>query len=272
MLLQISNAMVWINFAPLVGIFQKYYDTNVQSLDLTSLIFSFVSIPIGFCSVWMLNTMGLRRSVQVSATLNFIGALTRYLGDFLATPYQRLVLVFVGQSIAAAAQPILLDTPTLLASRWFGENERGTANTIASVANPLGIALGSVFAPVIVSRPADMRWLLMTNSIPPFVALVLALVFFKDRPPTPPSGGAEQQTDTFLVGLKKLIHNRDYLLLAFGFGIGIGLVTAVTTLLGQVTAGQGYTADDAGIFSMILVICGLVGAGIAGAVVDKTHR
>lgn len=271
-MLQVSNAMVWINFAPLVGAFQTYYHTNVESLDMTSLLFSFVSIPLGLVGAWALNTLGLRKSVQIAAMLNGLGALVRFFGDFLETPHQKLVMVFVGQAIAAAAQPILLDTPTLLASHWFGPSERATANTLGSVANPVGIALGSVFAPLIVTRPDHMRWLLLTMSVPAVLALIMSLLLFKERPPTPPSGGAEYVTDSFRVGLKKLIRNPAYLILAFSFGVGIGLVSAMTTLLGQVTAGQGYTDDEAGLMSLILVVSGLLGAGIAGYIVDKTHR
>jgi FLVCR family MFS transporter 7 len=39
----------------------------------------------------------------------------------------------VGQVICAAAQPFVLFAPTKLASLWFGEKERATANMITSM-------------------------------------------------------------------------------------------------------------------------------------------
>ena len=32
-LLQISNAMLWLSFAPIVGIFQDYYQCDVRALS-----------------------------------------------------------------------------------------------------------------------------------------------------------------------------------------------------------------------------------------------
>jgi FLVCR family MFS transporter 7 len=267
-----SNAMVWINFAPLVGIFEKYYETSVSMFDMTSLLFMFVGLPLGFVGTWCLNTLGLATSIRVAAMLNALGALVRFGGDFLSTAEQRLAMVMLGQAIAASAQPIFLDSPTLLASHWFGEHERAMANTIASVANPVGMAVGSILGPLIVQRGTDMRWLLLTMAVPPLVALLLSVCFFKERPPTPPSGGAEQHTDPFFVGLRKLVRNRSYLILLFVFGVGIGLVSSMTSVLGQVTAGQGYTDNQAGMFSLAMVVSGLVGAGVSGYLVDKTRR
>ena len=50
---------------------------------------------------------------------------------------------------AALAQPVILGCPTLMAATWFGEDERGLANTLASLANPIGIAAGSVVPPLL---------------------------------------------------------------------------------------------------------------------------
>jgi len=54
--------------------------------------------------------------------------------------------------------------PTLLAASWFGENERATANTIASVANPLGIAIGSVLSPILADDGKQMKTMMYVLS------------------------------------------------------------------------------------------------------------
>lgn len=46
----------------------------------------------------------------------------------------------IGQTLAALAQPFLLCAPTKLAGVWFGANERGTANMIASLSRLLPFA------------------------------------------------------------------------------------------------------------------------------------
>jgi hypothetical protein len=45
---------------------------------------------------------------------------------------------------------------------------------------------------------------------------------------------ADHHADTFAVGLAKLKHNGSYWLLCLVFGAGVGLVLALTTLMGQI--------------------------------------
>ena len=43
---------------------------------------------------------------------------------------------------------------------------------------------------------ATMSW---AFAIPSFVSFVLVLIFVRDRPPTPPSASADEETDSFTV-------------------------------------------------------------------------
>ena len=72
-----------------------------------------------------------------------------------------LLAGFKGTFLAALAQPSILGCPTLLAASWFGENERATANTIGSIANPLGIAVGSVLAPILADDGNGMKTMML---------------------------------------------------------------------------------------------------------------
>jgi len=49
--------------------------------------------------------------------------------------------VFVGQSVAAFAQPYLMFAPTKLAALWFQEEMRAVANTIGSMGKLLVIRI-----------------------------------------------------------------------------------------------------------------------------------
>lgn len=166
---------------------------------------------------WSLDNHGLRKSVTLTALVNALGAWLRFAATFISSDaHTRLIIVFVGQGLAALAQPVILDSPTLLVANWFGPGERATANTIASVSNPLGIALGSLIAPLMVSGGgdgSDLPRMLMVMAVPPSVAFVLSLVFLRDTPPTAPSHSASHAADSFLAGLKKLRRNAPYWLL-----------------------------------------------------------
>ena len=57
----------------------------------------------------------------------------------------RFYWIIIGQCFAAVGQPFLLNAPAKLSAAWYSENGRAIATTVASVANPLGVALGFVF-------------------------------------------------------------------------------------------------------------------------------
>eukprot|EP00043_Microstomoeca_roanoka_P001538 m.33335 g.33335 ORF g.33335 m.33335 type:complete len:480 (+) comp10875_c0_seq2:116-1555(+) len=269
-LLQISNAMVWIGFAPIIDTARKYFNTNTTMVDFQSIIFMIVSIPFGFAGTWCLNTLGLRKSLTLAAWLNGFGAALRWVGDFLPTAHEKLIVVTIGQGIAACSQPIFLDSPTLLAATWFGEHERAEANMLASVANPVGIAIGSVLSGLIVNDVSDVKWMLLINAAFGLAVSLLVTFFFREKPPTPPSHSAEEAHLSFKEGLKQLAKNPAYWCLVIGFGIGIGLVSSLSSLFGQFTEAYGYTDDQAGYMSLAMVATGLLGAGLSGFILDKT--
>ena len=66
--------------------------------------------------------------------LNMLGALLRIFGTYeslgLRYPYP---LVMSGQTLCAVAQPLVIFAPTKMAALWFSENQRATANMIASM-------------------------------------------------------------------------------------------------------------------------------------------
>lgn len=63
-----------------------------------------------------------------------MGAAVRILSGTAFVPTNsRFVVVMIGQTSAALAQPFLLGSPTKLAAVWFGADERATANMIASL-------------------------------------------------------------------------------------------------------------------------------------------
>eukprot|EP00039_Didymoeca_costata_P005797 m.84733 g.84733 ORF g.84733 m.84733 type:complete len:468 (+) comp12978_c0_seq1:206-1609(+) len=270
LLLQMSNAMLWLAYSPIANIAAEHYNTSAQTINWLSLLFMVVYIPIGPVAMWCLDTKGLRYSLILASAINMVGAWIRFAGEQLHHPDAKLSAQFVGSFFAAAAQPLILGCPTLLAGTWFGEAERAMANTIMSISNPLGIAIASVISPIIVSKPSEMGTLMMVFAIPATVGFVVCVFLFKDKPPTPPSASAHEESHPFFEGLRLVFRSPAFVMLFLAFGIGLGIFNAVSTLLAQMIAPQGYTPNDAGTFGGILIGSGLVGAGIAGAVLDCT--
>ena len=126
---------------------------------------------------------------------------------FLPPPPSRFlyVLVFIGQSLSAIAQPCFVNSPGLLAANWFGQSERDVAVTVASLFAVVGNAVGQVLPPMMVNQHAEavspassgggvnplivdgMKSLLLVQAVVAAAAYLLVFVFFKSHPPTPPS-------------------------------------------------------------------------------------
>jgi FLVCR family MFS transporter 7 len=232
--------------------------------------FMVIYLVAGPVSTYCLDTKGFRYTLLIAAWLNALGAWVRYAGEFAAHSSTNLGFQFLGTVLASLAQPAILGCPTLLAANWFGDNERATANTIGSIANPLGIAIGSVLSPILADDAKQMKLLMLVFAIPATIGAVLTQLTLHDKPPSPPSASAAEINDTFFNGLKKVIKNKPYLILLVAFGCGVGVFNAMTTLMGQIVAPNGYDDDAAGMFAAALVGVGLVGAGAAGAILDKT--
>ena len=91
-------------------------------------------IPCGVVATWLIDSFGLRYSVILSAWLNCVGAVIRVISAVEGVPQDALLpLVFVGQTIAAFAQPFVLFAPTKLSALWFAEDERAVSNMLATV-------------------------------------------------------------------------------------------------------------------------------------------
>jgi MFS transporter, FLVCR family, feline leukemia virus subgroup C receptor-related protein len=81
----------------------------------------------------------------------------------------------------------------------------------------------------------------MSSNINNLLLLSSRLVF-KSSPPTPPSAAQEATKTTnplesspFLHSIKRLLLNKNYLLLLLSYGLNVGVFYAISTLLNQVS-------------------------------------
>lgn len=70
---------------------------------------------------------------------------------------------------------------------------------------------------------------------------------------------------------KTLIRDGNFVKLMIGFGIGLGLFNALLTVIEQLLRPCGYGSTTAGACGGAVIGAGLVGAAVAGPLMDKTH-
>jgi FLVCR family MFS transporter 7 len=274
--LNFSNAMTWITFAPITYYTNEYYGNSSAAMWLNA-VFMICSIPFGVLAMWSVDRFGLRAGCSIGAWTNCIGNLIRLLASAAFMPTQwRFPLVLVGQMLAACGQPFIMYLSTKLASFWFPDHQRAIANTLASMSNPLGIASMYSLSPLIVndSHPDVFFLLTLLVAIPATVIAFISLTITRSRPPTPPAASvvSTDSAPPFWTGVKMAMHTPSFLVLSVTLGGGIGLFNSLYNNLQPMLCVKGYSNTFSGALGSLLIVSGLIGAALAGIYVDRTKR
>ncbi|XP_061490954.1 solute carrier family 49 member A3 isoform X2 [Rhineura floridana] len=275
-LVSCSNAMLWLTFAPVADKTAERFHTSMDVVNWLSLVYMVISVPVGLLAIWILDTVGLKCAVILCAWLNMVGSIVRIFSilSFLSLGSLNVVYLLVGQCLCAVAQPLIIFSPTKVAALWFPEHQRATANMIGSMSNPLGLLIANLLSPALVQEEKDIPLMLGVYAGPAVFACVLATVGIRDKvPPTPPSASASHSNSpTFFGGLKLLLRNRSYIILALCFGGGIAIFTCFSALLEQILCVNGYSNFFAGLSGALFTVSGLIGAFFLGLYVDRTKK
>ncbi|NXU49407.1 S49A3 protein, partial [Turnix velox] len=271
-----STLQLWLTFAPVADKTAAYFHISLEMVNWLSIVYLLISIPFGLVATWILDTVGLRFAVILSAWLNMAGSIIRVFSilKFVSLGSHSYWYLYIGQCLCALAQPLIIFSPTKLAALWFPDHQRATANMIASMSNPLGILIANVLSPALVPEGKHIPLMLVVYAIPAVTACSLATLGIHEKvPPTPPSASATNSTSKqFLTGLKMLLRNKPYIILMLSFGGGIGMFTCFSALLEQILCEKGYSNEFAGLNGALFTVFGLLGAFLLGLYVDRTRK
>lgn len=62
------SSQIWLTFAPVADQSAQYLMVSLEDINWLSVVFLVVAIPVSFVTTWMLDTLGLRVTVQSSLT------------------------------------------------------------------------------------------------------------------------------------------------------------------------------------------------------------
>ncbi|KAI9359235.1 major facilitator superfamily domain-containing protein [Zopfochytrium polystomum] len=270
--LNMANGLLWSTYVSITPTTAAFYNTSKWNIDLVSVVFTAMFTVFIFPAVWLLDNKGLRPTLLVGALGNAVGSGVRVL-SWIAPDDGKLPVLYVGQILAGVSQPFLLNVPTKASAVWFNEKERLTANTVMNLGQPLGIALMSILAPVIVT--ADNPSAVNTLNLVTFI-LTLTMstpaAFAQSKPPTPPSKSADVPSTPFWDGARIVFHNKWFILLATSFAFLLAGFNVFTTFASSYIDPYGYSSSDSGNILLILVVLGIASAGAVGVALDRTKQ
>jgi len=110
-------------------------------------------------------------------------------------------IVLIGAVLGAIGQPLILNCIPIIATKWFGIDQRALATTLASLANPVGNSFGLLWPALFVKSffPYDIKRESLNAVI--FLGILCTIcvafcwIFFRERPKRPPSPSAEQKSN-----------------------------------------------------------------------------
>lgn len=262
----------WNTFGAIEPFAAAHYNTTKSMINFLSSLGPIVFIPTSFVSVWFVDRFGLRKTVLCTAILSSSGGLIRclYFNNFK----YNIIFPIIGQTLNNAAGPITMMLQPKISSVWFGPTERTLSTAISFQSNVVGLA-GSYFLSMLVKHVSDVPFVLYIYACGGVCGLVLAIVYFPEKPPTPPSvsgelSGAKKVDNSplsvFKNSLDCLKTPAGFVLIVFGACPG-GVYSGWMAMVVEIVTPLGYSEDQAEWFGFYAMIAG----GVGGILFGKAH-
>ncbi|XP_034174889.1 choline/ethanolamine transporter flvcr2a [Osmia lignaria lignaria] len=273
----------WVQYSIIANIVSRYYGVSSLAVDWTAMSFMAYYMIFIIPATYILDRWGVRWGNILGCGLGCVGS---WIKVFSAHP-DRFYVTFIGQSLVAVTQTIVLILPGRLAAQWFDTTEISTATSLSIFGNQMGIALGFLLTPIIVKNHEnlhdignDLSYMFWGVAIIVTVLFLLLIILFEDDPKLPPSKARalqklnqKENDEGFIEPIKRLFKNKSYLLLCNSYGLNIGVLNVIGTLLNQMYLAHFVNGEeDAGRIGLVMTVTGMIGSICVGIILDKTHR
>ncbi len=245
-LLAACTQMLWLSFAAIDTDVARALHVDVGTVGDLAIIFPFVYIVLALPTGRWLDVR-FAQALSAGAILTGAGALVR-----LVAPTSFAVQT-AGMLVIAAGQPLVLNSITKVAGRYFPPGERATAISIGTASLFVGI-LAAVLTAGPLFAAGGLPLLLVGQAVPSVLAAALVMITARSQPAYPDDPSVS-------VSLRWLARDRFMWTLAALVFIGMGTYNAVATWLQPILDHFGEGAA-AGNLIAVLTFAGIVGAAV----------
>jgi MFS family permease len=262
MFVSLTMQIFWICYAPVTGLAAERYGVSDLQIGLLAMIFMYIYIPLAIPASWAIDTWGFKKAVGLGAILMAVFGMLR---AFSTTSYEMALIATIG---IAVAQPLFLNASTKVAAKWFPLHERATVIGLGTVAPFLGIVIGQMLTPSLVTN-YSFESMLMIYGVAGAISSVFFLIFAREDPPTP--AGYEERV-LMLDGLKHIFKLKDFYLLAFIMFVTGTAFNGVSTWVEVIVRPKGFDINQAGTIGGMLLLGGILGVFILPPISDRIHK
>ena len=266
--------LMWTTFFSITTEAWKFYgfadaQSGESAISLLSILFMAGMIVLSIPVMAAFEKYGFKKAVGFGVVLTGICALIR---GIWGQSYAAVVAATVGFAIA---QPFILNSPGLVAGKWFPENERATANSVGLLCSYVGMCIGLLLTPVLLEAGMSIQTMLLTYGVVGAITAVLFLLLVKEQPPTPPCPEEQAVRDSFGAGMKGAMKKRDFVLALVIFFCMFGIFNTFFTMIEPILrqlSGEAVDATQVGIVGVVILVTGVVGSLLISMVSDKDKR
>jgi len=246
-LLAACSQLLWLSYAPITTQVHRVMGVSAGSVGDLAAIFPLMYVILALpCGRWL--DVSFERALALGAILTGAGGLLRLVGP------ASFGWAIAGQFVIAAGQPLVLNSITKIAARYFPQSERTAAISIGSVSLYLGILAAALSAQPLFGA-GGLSLLLRVQA--GLAAVAAAWVLLALRTPA-----AFRGDPSVAVSLGWLKRDRFIWVLAGLLFVGMGIFNAVATWLDSILGHFGH-GSASGYLIAILTVAGIAGAAIA---------
>ena len=255
-LLAARTQLLWLTFAAVDTRSAAVMKVDLGTVGDLAAIFPFVYIVLALPTGRWLD-MKFGQALTAGAVLTGGGSLIR-----LVSPTS-FGWQLAGQLVIAAGQPLVLNSITKVAARYFAPHERATAISIGTAALFVGILAAVLMAGPLFDA-GGLPLLVGVQAVPAVLAAVLVVIALRTAP-----GFLDDPSVS--LSLRWLTGDRFMWVLAALVFIGMGTYNAVATWLQPILAHFGEGAA-AGNLIAVMTFAGIVGAAVLPTSIAALNR
>lgn len=299
-MLAMSNALLWLTYAPISDEAEEYYNISGDTIDLLLNWGAIMNFPGPPLALWIARQHnGLRKCVLVCAWTTMVATLLRLCPTWWPEQFggsHAMFFIHSSQILISIVGPMVTCTPAHVSQMWFGESERTTATAVGYITNNAGVAVSFLLSPALVTVASDIPRLLYVHAGIAAVCLLLIQFCFPARPPSPPTMAASLQqqredlthsmrTSTKIRELKldgdetpelpnlgsfrEALRNVPFMILALGAGMIGESFNAWSGLLDMILGPVGYNPVQNGWLGFSATVGSMAGGLVVGWIADR---